>query len=373
MSYYDKYLKYKTLYLNYKKQYVGGSSNKSFLSDKIPKHIGNEIMGFLPETDISIDKKAPRKKRGNREYCDKWGHKPYELGCIHPKSYFDDGNQTICCNDTIFNIANSDGTSNRLNYDKFFDCVSKLVDTKSPQYTKYISQMKIRDLFNLYFPNQPIPNNLKQSDAEDRNGRQVLITEKDRNNEGKEIEFNEVIQAFTIGRSISRGNVYDSNDSHPTFLSGRFRNKTIDQLISNEDCDIIIDLIHESNFNFGIILFHFCRVIFNLYNPILDEGIDSTFTLVSYGGSLIRSQWNKEIWCLFWTSYLIWLFDADEYKDNIMGITESKDYEDLKEIIDLFYDELRNDQIPSFQMIYDRLMEHSTIEIMAQLYFNKPY
>jgi hypothetical protein len=365
MSYYNKYFKYKTLYLNYKKLYVGGSSNKSFLSDKIPKEMGNKIMEFLPETDITTDKKTPRKKRGNQEYCEKWGDNTYELGCIHPKSYFDDeGNQTLCCQDTIFDIANSDRTSNRLNYDKFFDCVSKLVNKNSPQYTNYISKMTIRDIFNHYFPKQNIPNHLKQSDAEDRNGRHVLITE-------KEVEFNEIIQAFTIGPSISRGNENDSEDSYHTFLPGKFRNKTIEQLISNQDCDIIMYLMQESNFNLGIILFHFCRVIFNLYNPIVDDGIDSTFT--PYNGSLVRSQWNKEIWSLFWTSYLIWLFDADEYKDNIMEITESEDYEDLKEIIDLFHDEIRNDETPSFQMIYDRLMKYSTIEIMAQLYFNKPY
>ena len=118
MSYYDKYLKYKNLYHNYKK-YLGGSSksDRIFLSPKIPKHIGKEIMGFLPETDITTDKKAYRKKMGNVEYCDQFGNKPYEKGCIHPKSYFDDVTQTICCDDTILEITNSDGTSNRLNYE----------------------------------------------------------------------------------------------------------------------------------------------------------------------------------------------------------------------------------------------------------------
>jgi hypothetical protein len=372
MSYYNKYLKYKTFYLNYKKPYVGGSSNRSFLSDKIPKHIGNKIIGFLPETDISINKKAPRKKRGNREYCDKLGHKPYELGCIHPKSYFDDGNQTLCCDDTIFDIANSDRTSNRLNYDKFFDCVSKLVNNKSPQYETYLEKLNITEIFNLYFPKQNIPNYLNQSDG--RNGRQVLVTEKVRGGDGNNIEFNEMIQAFTMSSSISYGNVYEPDESYQTSIPGIFRNKTILDILSNQDCDIMYHLqTDELTFNLGILLFHFCRLIFNLYNPIVDEGIEPTFTPLSYRGSLVRSQWNKEIWSLFWTSYLIWLFDDNKYKDNIMDIIESKDYDDLKEIIDLFYDEIRNEEIPSFQMIYDRLMKFSNIETMAQLYFNKPY
>ena len=391
MTYYYKYQKYKNLYQNIKNTYLGGfsksleedtssknkytqegsleegnksshttpSASKMFLSPYLPPPIGTNILEFLPSTtDITTDKKAPRIKKGTLEDCEKFGFKPYEKNCMNNKHFFnDDFNKIICCSDTFFDISNSNGTHTKLNYDKFFDCVSKLANFNSPHCARFFSEMTILQIFNHYFTNKEVPNYLAQS--LNRNERQVLITEKLRTENDNRIETLEMLQAF--------GNYASTNNPRIIY-------KNINQIMNNqEDCRTLSLLIEESNFNLGLVLFHFCRMIFNLYNPIVPQGVEVKFFLVSYGGTLVRSEWNKEIWSLFWACYLLWLFHEDDNIDTDADISDSENYKDLYLIIDLFSEDIQKNEWPTFEMIYERLMEKSTIQIMAQLYFNKPY
>ena len=52
-------------------------------------------------------------------------------------------------------------------------------------------------------------------------------------------------------------------------------------------------------------------MIFGLNNPSVDKGITPHFDLVRTD-NIIRCEWTKEIWSLFWTSYLTHLFMYNE-------------------------------------------------------------
>ena len=108
-------------------------------------------------------------------------------------------------------------------------------------------------------------------------------------------------------------------------------------------------------------------MIFGLNNPSVDKGITPHFDL-DRRDNIVRCQWTKEIWSLFWTSYLTHLFMYNED-----GFINDVDNTNLKDIIDLFYDDIRQGGYPDFKTIYNRLMEHSSVNEMAQLYFNKTY
>ena len=364
MSYYYKYLKYKNRYHNYKK-YLGGYADPVHSHPSRPRPKVRVRSPLIERRDRkSIQTKSDRQKvvLNKRQV---W--KPEWMDDVRRQD----------------NLLSDD----RDLFIKFYFFVAKLVSqivedprrlTRDKLGTIYINEFKLKPPSRLEI--QPSREAMRPL------GRDVLISECPK-------MYNEIVLAYTIT------NFYDQDsEDNPTFIGKNIVNRNLFDIIYNQDIDEEAvegafcnndeedEEDEEDDTNHGTTMFHFCRFIYNLHNPEVDEGITPQFKLYTDEGSLHRVSWTKEIWCLFWTSYLLYLFNK-AIKVKIANPSKSfnaccvfafaKNYQNLMGLITLFNESDFNDKthINMFHMIYNKLFTspYTNIATLAQLYFNKPY
>ena len=301
MSYYEKYCKYKKLYL----------AGSKFLTDNLPMNNINNITSYLPiETDITVNKSTPTKKKGTDIECQQFNMNGYKEGCLNVKSV-GDFHQTICCSDIIFNLENTDTRFNNLDYDLFYYWISSIITQQNSDLQLTFS---IQDIFYKYHTRDKYIGNVDNEN--------ILYNESN-------IFLRELYEYSDIPFSFTPITLYNSN---PEFLN---------------------------DIQFEIFIFDILRLIFGLFNPIIPDYIDNE----NINRDIVRCKWNKAIWSLYWTCLLYSYLNSggeDHIEDELIE----------SELVIIFYEEIFNGINLTFNEIYQKIFNNIDLDLMERLYWS---